>query len=296
VSPLRFPAALASALLLTAPLLAGPPAVPVEKVEAPFLDVLETSITALSSSKMKLPGGGSVSQTALETNFDFTRRIGMGGPWYFALGVSYEGFYFGNTARGLPRELQGVAGIAAVQYIVQDHVAAALELRPGFYAAGDFTSKAFDLPVLLYAPIPLRKNLFAMLGARFSGLQDPPVAPIGGLIWLINDSLRLEAIFPQSKLVYSPDDHWEYVLGAEIAGDGFRMDRNPDLPEKLRGAAVLYSEYRAGLGVNYTPKRGQTVGLDAGYVFERSLDYFRDRLNLRSSGAAYVRLQGSLEF
>jgi hypothetical protein len=212
------------------------------------------------------------------------------------LGVGYEAFFFDHTKGGLPERLQGIAGIAALQYIVQDHVAATLELRPGVYAGGRITSDALDVPVLAYAPIPLRSNLFLVVGARVSGVQTPPVAPIGGLIWLIRDDLRLEAIFPQSHLVYAPSERWEYQLTAEIAGDGFRVDRDPALPPQLRGAAVEYSEYRAGAGLNFTPRRGTTFGLDAGYVFERSLDFFRARTDLRSGGSAYLRVQGALEF
>jgi hypothetical protein len=192
--------------------------------------------------------------------------------------------------------LQGIAGIMALQYIVQDHVAATLELRPGVYAGGGITSDALDVPVLAYAPIPLRADLFLVLGARYSSLQNPPVVPIGGLVWLIRDDLRLEAIFPQSHFVYSPSDHWEFQLQAEVAGDGFRVDRDPALPERLRGGVVEYSEYRTGAGVNYTPRKGATLGFDAGYVFERSLDFFRAGTDLRSGGSAYLRLQASLEF
>lgn len=275
---------------------AGLPPAMLEKLDQPALDVLETSVTVLSSSRMPLPKGGSVEQSAFEADFDFTRRISLRGPWYLALGLSYETFAFGRTAGGLPDRLQGIAGIVALQYVVQDHVAATLELRPGVYSSGRISSEALDVPVLAYAPIPLRSNLFLLLGARVSGLQTPPVAPIGGLIWLIRDDLRLEAIFPQSHLVYSPNDRWEYLLEAEIAGDGFRVDRDPALPARQRGAAVEYSEYRAGAGINFTPRRGTTIGLDAGYVFERSLDFFRARTDLRSGGSVFLRLQGSVEF
>ncbi len=289
-------AALIFAASLTPALRAGSPPVPVERMEAPALDVLETSVTALSASRTPLPQGGSVRQSVLETDFEFTRRLGLRGPWYLAFGASYESFHFGRTAGGLPDKLQGLAAIMAVQYIVQDHVAAILELRPGFYAGGELTSDALDVPVLAYAPIPLRSDLFLLLGARASGVQTPVVAPIGGLIWLIRDNLRLEAVFPRSQFVYSPSERWEYQVVAEIAGDGFRADRDPALPARLRGAAIEYSEYRAGAGFSFTPYHGAAIGLDAGYVFERSLDFFRARLDLRSSGSAYLRLQGSLEF
>jgi hypothetical protein len=256
-------------------------------------------VTAIAPSRMPLPRSGSVDQGILEPTFEYTHRIPLSGPWYFALGASYEGFYFGSTAGGLPEKLQGIAGIVAVQYIVQNHVAMTLELRPGVYTGGDgsnFGNHAFDIPILAYAPIPLRSDLFLMLGARASSLQKWPVVPIGGVIWLINDKLRLEGVFPRPQLVYSPGGRWEYQIGGEIAGDGFRMDRDPALPEKLRGAAVEYIEYRAGAGAAYTPWHGASVGVTAGYVFERSLDFFRADKHLDSGGSFYTQLQASLEF
>ena len=280
----------------TGKLHAGPPSPPVEQMEKPALDVLDASVAVVSSARMPLPNGGAIQQSVLETSFDFTRRFGLGGAWYLALGASYESFVFGRATNGLPDQLQGIAGILALQYVVQDHVAMTLELRPGFYAGGKINSDALDVPVTAYAPIPLRSDLFLLIGGRVSGLQNPPVVPIGGLIWLIQKDLRLEAIFPQSHLVYSPNDFWEYHLVAEIVGDGYRVDRDPSLPAQLRGAALQYSESRAGAGVNYTLRKGAMVGLDAGYVFERSLDFFRARTDFRSGGSVYLRLQGSLEF
>ena len=268
----------------------------VKQIDKPALDVLEASVGGVASSRVPLPNGGGIQQSVFETNIDYTRRIGLGGAWYLALGASYESFVFGRATHGLPDQLQGIAGILALQYVVEDHVAATLELRPGWYAGGKINSDALDVPVTAYAPVPLRSDLFLVIGGRVSGLQNPPVIPIGGLIWLIEKDLRLEAIFPQSHLVYSPNDFWEYHLVAEIVGDGFRVDRDPSLPARLRGAAVEYSEVRAGTGFNYTPRKGASLGIDAGYVFERSLDFFRAHTDLRSGGSVYLRLQASIEF
>jgi hypothetical protein len=296
----RFPTTLALVICSCAILRAGTPPVSVdkstEKTEEPVsLDIFKSSITAISPSEMPLPHRGSIEQEVLAPTFEYTHRISMSGPWYFALGASYEGFFFGKTKEGLPESLQGMAGIIALDYIVQNHVAMTIELRPGFYTAGDFRN-SFDIPVLVYAPIPLRSNLFLMLGARESTLQKYIVVPIGGVIWLINDHLRLEGVFPRPELIYSPGGKWEYQIGGEIAGDGYRMDRDPALPEKLRGAVVEYLEYRAGVGATYTVWKGATVGLTAGYVFERSLDFFRADKHLDSGGGFYTQLQAGLEF
>ena len=110
---------------------------------------------------MPLPGGGSVQQSAFEGEFDFTRRFALSGPLYFALGASYKYYGFSDTAGGLPDRFQAIAGVVALQYIVQDHVAATVELRPGFYAGGADFGESFDMPVLAYVPIPLSFRTFS---------------------------------------------------------------------------------------------------------------------------------------
>ncbi len=52
----------------------------------------------------------------------------------------------------------------------------------------------------------------------------PEVTPIGGIIWLINDKTRLEALFPRPGLIYSATDDLDLRLGGELGGWGFRQD------------------------------------------------------------------------
>ena len=80
----------------------------------------------------------------------------------------------------------------------------------------EFTSKinvsgnAFDVPGKAYVTFPLKKDkIFAMVGFGWGQFQDPPVAPGGGITWLITDKLRLQAVFPKPALVYQPNDDWD---------------------------------------------------------------------------------------
>jgi hypothetical protein len=63
--------------------------------------------------------------------------------------------------------LQVAAGIVALQYVVDNEVAALLEMRPGFYFGGDVTSGSFDVPVTFYVPFYYR------VGPDLSGDGSP---------------------------------------------------------------------------------------------------------------------------
>ena len=106
--------------------------------------------------------------------------------------------------------MQGLYGHLALEYVVEDHPGAAIELDPGVYFQDHISGNAFDIPGRAYVSFPLKKDkIFATVGFGWGQFQDPVVAPGGGFTWLINDKLRLQAVFPKPALVYQPNDDWD---------------------------------------------------------------------------------------
>ena len=103
--------------------------------------------------------------------------------------------------------------------------------------------------------IPLKKDkIYAQVGFGWGQFQDPAVAPGGGITWLINDKLRLQAVFPRPALVYQPNDDWDIRALGELNFLGARTGEVHTTEQKLQldNAVVQYSEYRAGLQVGYS--------------------------------------------
>jgi hypothetical protein len=163
---------------------------------------------------------------ALYDNFSYDHRFLITGKWYFRAGVEYERYDFNGTNNGLPDHLQGLYGHLALEYVVKDHPGAAIELEPGIYFQDHVSGNAFDLPGRAYVSFPLKKDkIFATVGFGWGQFQDPVVAPGGGITWLINDKLRLQAVFPKPSLVYEPNDDWEIRAIGELNFLGARTDQ-----------------------------------------------------------------------
>ncbi|HEU0275897.1 MAG TPA: DUF6268 family outer membrane beta-barrel protein [Candidatus Udaeobacter sp.] len=236
---------------------------------------------------------------SLYNDFTYDHRFHITGKWYFRAGVEYERYDFGGTDNGLPDHLQAVYGHLAVEYVVKDHAGLSLEIDPGVYFQDNASSDTFDVPGKVYVSFPLKKDkVFATVGLGWGQFQDPPVAPGGGITWLINDKLRLQAVFPKPALVYEANDDWEFRLIGELNYLGARTDDVITTERKLQvqNAVVQYSEYRAGVQVAYSGIKHLNIIAGAGATIERDFDFYRIHQSKRTDPAPYVRIAAELKF
>src|SRR5215467_6432834 len=125
---------------------------------------------------------------SLYNDFSYAHRFLITGKWYFRAGVEYERFDFDGTNNGLPDHLQAASAHLALEYVVKDFPGVSIELDPGVYFQDNVSSDAFDIPGKAFVTFPLKKDkIFAVVALGWGIYQDPPVAPGGGIIWLIND-------------------------------------------------------------------------------------------------------------
>jgi len=236
---------------------------------------------------------------SLYDDFSYDHRFLITGKWYFRAGVEYERYDFGGTNNGLPDHLQGLYGHLALEYVVEDHPGAAIELEPGFYFQDHISGNAFDVPGRAYVSFPLKKDrIFATVGFGWGQFQDPVVAPGGGITWLINDKLRLQAVFPKPALVYQPNDDWDIRAIGELNFLGARTDQVHTTERKLQldDAVVQYSEYRAGLQVGYSGFKPFKISVGAGATIQRNFDFFRVNQSKRTDPAPYLRIAAEAKF
>ncbi len=193
---------------------------------------------------------------SLYNDFSYAHRFLITGKWYFRAGVEYERFDFGGTDNGLPDHLQTVHALLALEYVVHDHAGAGIEIDPGPYFQNDITAIHSTYPWKAWVTFPLKKDkIFAVIGAGWSrSIQNPIVAPGGGIIWLFTDHFRLEGVFPKPALVYNPSDDWEFRIFGNLFYESFRTDDviTPERKLQVHNAWVQYSEDRAGLQVSYS--------------------------------------------
>lgn len=229
--------------------------------------------------------------SSLHSDFSYDHRFLVTGHWYLRMGLEYERFDFGGTDNGLPDHLQALYAHLAYEYIFKDHAGAGIELDPGVYFQSHVTLDAVDVPWKIFVTFPLKKDkIFGIIGLGGGLYQDPPVAPGGGIIWLFNDKLRLEGVFPKPALVYSPTDDLEFRILGQILYDDFRTDDvvTPEKRLQLHNAVLQYDEVRAGVQARYDGFHPFRFIAGAGYTVNRTFDFFRADQRVHGHGAPYV--------
>jgi hypothetical protein len=232
-------------------------------------------------------------------DFSYDHRFLISGKWYFRAGVEYERFDFGGSENGLPNHLQSAYAHLAFEYVVHDHAGAGIELDPGVYFENRITGDAVDVPWKIFVSFPLKKDkVFGVIGLGGSLYQHPIVAPGGGLIWLISDTMRLEGVFPKPALVYQPNDDWQFRLLAELYYESFRTDDVLTTEHKLQlhNAIVEYSEDRVGLQAKYSGIKPFQFIAGAGCTVRRDFDFYRAHQRAVADPAPYVRLSVEAKF
>jgi hypothetical protein len=232
-------------------------------------------------------------QDALRTEIEAGHRIHVASHFYLRLGLAYNRFDFGKTSGPLPDHLQSFAGVISIERMQGKHVGAFFSIKPGFYTEDHLGLESFDAPMTIGSIFVLQKDkLYLFAGATASFLRGKlPVLPLLGIIWLPCDNLRLMGVVPDPRIVYSPIKNLDLWIGGELVGGSFRTDHDEDiLPRKLSGTQVDYSDYRAGLGLTYSPHDGVSLDFGAGYSIQRSFDFNRAGEDYRADPAPYFRL------
>jgi len=270
----------------------------VEKpAEKTALDLLSYECDYGLKSGFKEKGGRLGGQDMLYNNFSYGHRFLISGQWYFRAGVKYERYDFGGgSIAPVPSKLQGAAGVLAIEYVEQNFAGAALELYPGAYFEDRIHgSSSFDIPWDLFSAFTLRdKKLYGIVGLSGGLNNSVPVVPIVGVIWLVSDKTRAEIIFPKSSLIYNPNDDWELRMVAELTGGAYRTGENAD-PD-LNNAVVQYYDERASVQATYSGFKPFQITLGAGYIFQRTFDYFRLHESFNTGGTPFFRLGIGAQF
>ena len=300
--PIRYPILLV-ALCTVARLSAGPEERYVATTTATDSKKVSLDLFSLESGyvfESDLNHGGSFGkQDSLQTEFDYAHRFLLTGHLYLRLGVSYDRYDFGHTAAPVPVHLQSAAAVIGIDYMHNDDVGAFLWLKPGFYTEEHVGISSFDMPITVGRIFPLQDDtLYLLVGAQSSFLRGGyPVFPFAGIIWIPCNKWRLMFVPPEPRLIYSPTKNLDVWIGGEIAGGSFRTDRDSGIrPTKLNGAQVDYEDYRAGVGLKYSPNNAVTVDLGGGYSIERGFKFHRAGENFRTDPAPYLKLEFKAKF
>jgi hypothetical protein len=244
-------------------------------------------------------GGSFGRQYEWQNEFEYAHRFLITGNLYFRLGLEYDRFDFGHTTAPVPVHLQSMAGVIGIDYIHEGDVGAFLWVKPGFYTEEHIGISSFDAPITAGRIFVLQEDkLFILLGAQAAFLRGGyPFFPIAGIIWRPCDKVQLMGVPPAPRLIYSPTDNLDLWVGGELVGGSFRTDGdNTIVPRKLSGAQVDYTDYRAGLGLVYSPSDMISLDLGGGCSVQRGFKFHRAGENFRTDPAPYLKFEFKAKF
>ena len=144
---------------------------------------------------------------------------------------------------------------------------------------GDFTTsrRAFRVFGLGLLNWECRPDLLSLsFGAVYLDRADIPLLPAIGLNWTPNPATRLELRFPESRLSYrlwkqgASSETWAYLSGG-LGGNTWAVTRASG-----RADEVSLRDLRLVVGMERVVDGGGGWSLDAGYAFNRRLEYESD--------------------
>ncbi|MCA9087588.1 MAG: hypothetical protein KDA90_03015 [Planctomycetaceae bacterium] len=125
-------------------------------------------------------------------------------------------------------------------------------------------------------------------GAMYLDRFDLPVLPLGGVRWRPQPWIEVEAFFPSPRLSwrYSCEDnaeHWMYI-GGQLGGASWAIDHTSGLNDQL-----AYRDLRCVVGFESRKIDGSRSVFEAGYVFNRRLEFRRSAGDQDLGGTAVIR-------
>lgn len=244
-------------------------------------------------------GGSFGKQDEILNQFEYGHRFQISGKYYLHVGVAYDRFDFGSTNAPVPNHLQSLAGVVGIDVMHGSDVGAFLDIRPGFYTQNDFGISSFDVPITLGRIFVVEQDkLYLFAGVNAAFLRGGyPVLPLGGVIWIPSDTIRLMGVLPEPRLIYSPTKKLDLYVGGEFLGGSYRTDTNDSItPHKLSGTQVDFYDYHAGVGLTYTLSNACSVDFDAGYSIQRHFAFHRAGENYRTDPSPYLRVALKAQF
>jgi len=245
--------------------------------DEPTAWTLESSGAAVAGSK-----GETSEEVSVVNRIPFTTAPS---GWRAIWGVSAENTTFdGAQIAGTPDNLQSLAALVGVEFWQDGEVVATVRASPGEYFQGHPTAGDWDVPVEAWTGIPIHgtKSVSGAIGIETARFYHHPI-PIVGAIWTLNPQWRLEALYPEPALVFTPKPDFSARIGGELIGAGY-------LARSLLGETpVEYYAYRVGTTARW--KSGPwNFSAAAGDEVEREFDFFRQRRRINRGGRVYVEL------
>jgi hypothetical protein len=174
-------------------------------------------------------------------------------------------------------------------------------VRPGFYSdLEDFSSDAFNAPVLVMGSYATSADLVWIAGVSANFFSDRVVMPLAGVRWKFAPAWTFTLGFPRVGFTWEVDKQLSLRAGLSIQGGSYRVTENLGVPapgvSRLANTYVQYREIRFGVGADYKLSAHVSLTLETGVMTDRRFEFFDRDYTLNGSSAPYVTVGVSGRF
>jgi hypothetical protein len=178
-------------------------------------------------------------------------------------------FVSGPDQTDLPPVIYELSFIARRRGQIADRWSYELSARQGL--STDFrvslrSAWRFPAHAVLYYEATEFLNL--VLGIDFPHRDDVDLLPVAGLVLRPHPNVRLDAVFPQPRVVFRTNEKVATYIGADFSGDMWAVGR-----DRNRADVATYHDFRVTLGTQSGTENGFVTITEIGYVFDRRLQY-----------------------
>jgi len=260
--------------------------------------MLDTSYTA--AGKAKFLGTKSGDSGAFNASVNLFAPLPLNEKWVVPLGLGSQNIFL-NSVSGVPVDdaIHTLSFNTGLGYRLNDDWMFMGTFNPTLYKFSDVGGNDIGFSGGVNALWKYSPSLKFMFGIMVAPDSDIPVLPMVGVDWQIDKAWELRLMFPQPRLIYKADDHWNYYGGLNLVGATFRssdtLGTSIGRPE-YNNALATYRDIRLGAGVDYNLSKSLKVEAEIGYSVSRQIDYTKVDETVAFDPAPYVRLGVNFSF
>jgi hypothetical protein len=164
----------------------------------------------------------------------------------------------------------------------------AFDLSFSVLAASDFKGCAREgirYPAHAVGYLTLAEGFDLVFGVDYLDRGDYKLLPVMGVVWVPNDTLRFELVFPRPRIYYQFMDRHRIYVGGELGGGTWAIER-----ESLADDLATYRDLRVCLGIESVEKGGHRCAFEVAYLFDRRLMYTSNLGNMNLNDALMISL------
>lgn len=172
----------------------------------------------------------------------------------------------------LPPQLYTVAVDVQGDIHINEWLGFSAGLTPGIWTDFDgWNSNTFRLPARLLATFRIQDDLFVAAGAIYTDNLQHNAFPAGGLIWDPSEKIRVELLFPRSRVVYKLQENWQ-VYGV-LEGYGNTYSIRSTIGGVTYNEQFLYRDLRLMLGTQVDFFERVSLFAEMGAVMDRKMKF-----------------------